>query len=248
MATSEASRRGASRTRSVRWVRALLALASTTATGSLLWHVATSLQGRKTAPWDLGRASGLTSYGLLVLLVSAGLVLSHPSLRRLRWPGPLARIRLHVTLAVFTLAFTVLHVIVLATDPWAHVGWPGALLPLASPYRPVGVTLGVLAVWSGLLAGVTAALAGRALGRIWWPVHKVAGVAFLLAWAHGVVAGSDSPTLLLVYLASGGAVLTLALSRYQAGTAADLRDDPTDEWLARAASGPSLVAAHREEA
>ncbi len=224
MAISENPRRSWRRGR-LGATRIWWALASATGTGWLLWHVVTAVRGSRTAPWDLGRASGLTSYVLLVLLVSSGLLLAHPATRRLRWPGPRRRVRLHATLAVFTLAFTLLHVVVLATDPWAHVGWAGALLPVASHYRPVGVTLGVLAVWSGVVAGTTAALAGRALGRLWWPLHKAAGLMFLLAWAHGVLAGSDSAALAVGYLASGGAVLTLALSRYQARSPDDLRDE-----------------------
>lgn len=226
MATADPAGRLSARPRAARVLRGLLVSASTAATGWLLWHVAASLRGVRTAPWDVGRAGGLTSYGLLVVLVSVGLVLSHPASPGLGRLAPLTRMRLHATLAVFTLAFTLLHVVALSTDPWAHVGWQGALLPMASQYRPVGVTLGVLAVWSGLVTGVTAALAGRALGRVWWPVHKVAGLAFLLAWVHGVLAGSDSRTLLVGYGASGGAVLALALSRYQARSAADLRDEP----------------------
>ncbi len=227
MATSDASGRAAAR--GVGALRVLLAVGSAASVCWLLVHVAGALRGTSTAPWTLGRASGLTSYALLVALVSAGLLLSHPAVRRLRRPAPLTRIRLHVTLAVFTLAFTVLHVVVLATDPWAHVGWAGAVLPMASQYRPVGVSLGLLAVWSGLVTGVSAALAGRVFGRLWWPVHKAAGLAFLLVWAHGVVAGSDTAALLVFYLATGGAGLTLALSRYQAGTAADLRDELTSD-------------------
>jgi len=115
----------------------------------------------------------------------------------------------------------VLHVVVLATDPWAKVGWPGALLPLASTYRPVPVTLGVLALWAGLLTGVTARLAGRWAARVWWPVHKVSFVVLLLVWAHSVLAGSDVELLRWFYLTSGIAVLALAVTRYGARTPAD---------------------------
>ena len=90
-----------------------------------------------------------------------GLVLSHPWRTRWRTPSTPARIRVHVSLAVFTLAFLVLHIVVLATDSYAKVGWWGALLPMASGYRPVAVTLGVIAAYGGLLAGLTAAFAGR---------------------------------------------------------------------------------------
>ena len=99
---------------------------------------------------------------------------------------------MHVSLAVFTLAFTALHVVVLATDSYAGVGWRGALVPMAATYRPVPVTLGVIGVYAGLLAGLTAALAGRVTARIWWPIHKVAALSLVLVWVHGVLAGSDT--------------------------------------------------------
>ena len=65
---------------------------------------------------------------------------------------------------------------------------------MAATYRPVGVTLGVVALWAGLITGVTASL-GRPLGSgaIWWPIHKVAAVVFALVWAHGFWTGIDTP-------------------------------------------------------
>ncbi|HET9517769.1 MAG TPA: hypothetical protein VFO77_08600 [Actinoplanes sp.] len=187
----------------------------------LVGQAVTALVGNSHASWILGRASGIASYLLLVALVATGLVLSHPY--RARWHRPSAgtRLRIHLSLAVFTLAFLVLHVVVLATDEYAKVGWWGALLPMASEYRPTAVTLGVLGVYCGLLAGLTAALAGRAAGRLWWPVHKVAGAALILSWLHGVLAGSDSTLLIGLYLSTAAGVLLLAFTRYSAITAAD---------------------------
>ncbi len=184
--------------------------------------------GGEMVAWVLGRASGLTSYVLLVALVCTGLVLAHPWARHLSAPSPTVRLRLHAGLATFTLAFTVLHVVVLATDPWAQVGWRGAVLPMASTYRPVAVTLGVLALWAALLTGLTARFAGRVAPRAWWPIHKVAGASLVLVWAHSVLAGSDLPALRGFYLASGCAVLGLALTRYAARTPADHLAELTD--------------------
>jgi hypothetical protein len=164
----------------------------------------------------------------LLSLVLMGLLMSHPASGHLRRPSRRLQLRIHVGLAVFTLVFTTLHVVTLATDPFAHVGWPGALLPMRSGYRPVGVTLGVIALWSGLVTGVTASLAGRLARRVWWPVHKVAAAAFLLVWAHALQSGSDTPELSRFYLATGGTVLVIALSRYIAMTP----DDRLSELIA----------------
>ena len=199
---------------------------SAAVTGWLVGTMAVAVSGNRNAPWIIGRAAGLSAYLLMVLLVATGLVLSHPGRARLRRPRPATRIRLHVSLAVFTLALTVLHVVVLATDSYAGVGWRGTLVPMGSTYRPVPVTLGVIALYAGLLAGLTAELSGRRIAaRVWWPVHKVAAIALLLAWGHGVLAGIDSPLLLWLYLSTGSAVLVLAGWRYTARTPRDLVDE-----------------------
>ena len=199
---------------------ALVVLASAASLAAAAWLVLDAMNGTAVT-WVLGRASGVTSYVLLLLLVSTGLVLAHPWARHLSRPSPRTRLAVHVSLATFTLVFTVLHVVVLATDEYAQVGWRGALLPMASVYRPVPVTLGVIALWSGLVTGLTARLAGRVAARIWWPIHKVAAVALVLVWAHSVLAGSDIVALRGFYLATGSAVLELALTRYGARTPAD---------------------------
>jgi Ferric reductase like transmembrane component. len=202
---------------------------SAAVTGALVGGTTQSVAGDRNAPWIIGRAAGLSAYVLLVLLVAMGLVLSHPGRTRIRRPSSATRIRLHVSLAVFTLVLIVLHVVVLATDSYAGVGWRGSLVPLRSSYRPVPVTLGVLGLYAGLLAGVTAALSGRRLiARIWWPIHKVAVVSFVLVWAHGLYAGVDTELLLWVYLVTGLGLVALAIWRYTAKTPADLVRDLSD--------------------
>jgi hypothetical protein len=181
------------------------------------WLVGTavmSVVGDRMAPWILGRAAGITSYLLLVALVLMGLVLSHPASSMWRRPSAATRIRTHVSLSVFTLVFTALHIVVLATDKYAGVGWWGAFVPMGASYRPLAVTLGVIALYAGLAAGLTAALAGRISARVWWPIHKVAIVSMVLVWLHGVLAGIDTPALLALYVATGFAVIALAMSRY----------------------------------
>lgn len=200
---------------------ALLAGVGAWASGWLLGTAATSVSGNRNAPWIIGRSAGITSYLLLVVLVATGLVLSHPWRTRYRRPSTATRLRLHASLAVFTLVFTALHVVVLATDSYAQVGWRGAVLPMGSAYRPVPVTLGVVGLYAGGLAGLTAALSGRLAARVWWPVHKVAAGSLALVWAHGVLAGIDTPALLWLYLLTGAGVVALAVSRYTARTPAD---------------------------
>lgn len=191
---------------------------------ALVWPMTRQTLSTQMATWVLGRAAGVASYVLLLLLVVTGLVLSHPWARHLRVPGPRVRLTVHATLSVFTLVFVVLHLAVLALDPWAHVGWLGALLPLASGYRPIAISLGVLALWAGVVTALTARFAGRFAARYWWPIHKVAVGVLVLVWAHSVFAGSDLATLTPFYVGTGLFVVVLALTRYAARTPADLAD------------------------
>ncbi len=214
---------------------ALMVAASTGLTGWLAGRAATAVAGDKMAPWILGRASGICSYLLLVALVALGLILSHP--RRGRWnrPSAVVRIRAHVSLSAFTLAFLVLHIVVLATDKYAKVGWWGALLPMASDYRPVPVTLGVIATYGGLIAGLTAAMAGRWAAKVWWPVHKVAALSLVLALLHGIFAGVDTLALTWMYVVTSVGLVALAASRYLASTP----DDKVEAFIAGSEhSGP----------
>ncbi len=211
-----------SRARILRGVGLMLAIMlSAGVTGVFIGRSAQAVSGNRMAPWIIGRAAGISSYLLLVALVLLGLLLSHPWRSRVRWPSTAARIRLHIVLSVFTLIFTVLHIVVLATDRYAGVGWSGALLPMHASYRPVATTLGLIGLWSGLLAGITAALAGRLPIRLWWPIHKVASVALVLVWLHGVIGGGDTAVLLVMYLLTGGLIAAVAVSRYTARTPAD---------------------------
>lgn len=219
----------------------LLGLATAASVAAAGW-LAVHATGLPKAHWVLGRAAGVTSYVLLLALVTTGILLAHPWTRHLTVPSARTRLTLHAGLATYTLAFTVLHVVVLATDPWAKVGWAGALLPMASQYRPVPVGLGVIAAWAGLLTGLTARFAGRVVGRLWWPLHKVAAALLALVWAHSVLAGSDVVALRVFYLGTGCAVVALAITRYAARTAADEVSDLARDL--RDSVAPRSVVAH----
>jgi len=201
---------------------------STAATAWLVGRTVESVSGNKMAPWILGRATGITSYLLLTALVGLGLLLSHPWRTRYTFPSTITRIRLHIGLSVFTLAFVVLHIVVLATDKYAGVGWGGAFIPMGASYRPVSVTLGIIALYSGLLSGLTASVAGRLPYRVWWPIHKIAALAFVLVWMHGVLAGSDTHQILWLYFATAAGIVVLAVHRYVVKTPADLRREIDD--------------------
>ncbi|HUY21586.1 MAG TPA: hypothetical protein VMV22_04520 [Acidimicrobiales bacterium] len=193
-------------------------LAVTVPTGYVVARLSVPITHNRYFPWIVGRTLGLAAYATLVGLVVLGTWLRHPW--RHRWPlvHPEARLRLHATLGTATCVLVGGHVVALGADRYAGVGWPRTLVPDASTYRPVAVTLGVLALYFLVAVTATAALGGRLVGRHWRVVHRLATPTLLLVWFHGVLAGSDTPRLRAVYAVSGALVASLLLSRALAGT------------------------------
>ena len=195
------------------WLSALIVTVSAMVAGWAIGWVAIQVSQDATPKWLLGRVSGIASLVLLTTLVLLGLMLAHPRGTALRSLPRATMLRIHVALASFTAVFIALHVIVLALDSYAGVGWKGALLPLGAEYRPLPVTLGWLGLYAGLVAGLTARFAGR-IGRVWWPLHHTTLVIYAAVWAHGVLAGTDSAALTFFYAGSALLVIATAISRY----------------------------------
>jgi predicted ferric reductase len=164
-------------------------------------------------PWILGRGLGIAAYLSLTAVTVLGLWLRHPLARRWHWPAPVTRIRVHAVLAATTVVLILGHVVALVLDKFAGVGVLGAIVPGASGYRPLAVALGTVSVYLLLLVAGSAALAGRLVGRAWRPIHHAALVVFGLAWAHGILAGSDTSRLRPMYAVTGGIVALFAVTR-----------------------------------
>jgi len=193
---------------------AIAVIAASTAVGSLAaYFVGPSIHSRYFL-WVSGRALGLAGYVALVVLVFAGVWQRHPW--RLRYPvghGE-ARLRIHASLAVATVALVMGHLVSLAADAYAGVGWRGAVLPGASNFRTVPVALGVIAWYSLIVFGASAGLAGHKGTKHWLAVHRFASVTFALVWLHATLSGTDSIRLRAFYVATGLVVVLVTASRY----------------------------------
>jgi predicted ferric reductase len=164
-------------------------------------------------PWVAARALGVTAYLLLAAQVATGLVLSHPR-NTAAWRQTKPVFPWHELLSVFTGAFLVLHIALLALDPFADVGVLGALVPGLSGYRPPAIAVGTVAAYALLFTAVTAKWT-RLLPSGWWlQAHRVAAVTFLLAWIHSVLAGTDGGALSPIYLATGLPILAGVAHRW----------------------------------
>jgi predicted ferric reductase len=174
---------------------------------------ATSTHQAQLRVWLGSRAAGLVALLLLSFQVVVGLVLSHPTnkstwrLSRLLFPW-------HEHAWVFTLAFVLVHVLTIAADRFANVGWLGAFVPGLSEFRTVPVALGTLGLYALLITGLTARVT-KLLPSGWWlKLHRLSLGVLALGWAHGILAGTDTFDAALVYGGSFVAVAIAAIYRY----------------------------------
>jgi methionine sulfoxide reductase heme-binding subunit len=121
------------------------------------------------------------------------------------WPRFLTA-EFHSNLALLSVVFLVVHVLIAALDPYTSLGLSSALVPFSSPYRQFWLGLGGVSMY--LLAAIVAtSLLRRWVGRrTWRAVHWASYAAWPLAIMHSVGTGTDGGTawgLLLV----GGCVL-----------------------------------------
>jgi hypothetical protein len=166
--------------------------------------------------WLAGRATGITAYVLLTLLVSLGLVLSHP-VNQTTWKLSKRLFPWHENLWVFVVAFMAAHIVSIVLDPYAGVGLQGTFVPGLSSYRSVPVALGSLAMYALLATGLTARYT-KLLPAGWWlKLHRLSLGVFILAWTHGILAGTDSDALRSLYVVSGLTVVGAAAYRYWVG-------------------------------
>ena len=142
------------------------------------------------ALWYLTRASGVVALLLLTATTLLG-VLSASRWRSERWPR-FAVADLHRNLTLVALVFIATHVVTTLADGFAPIGIKDAFVPFVSPYRPVWLGFGALALDLLLVLTVSSLFRKRIGYRTWRLLHWAAYAAWPLAVVHGLGSGSDA--------------------------------------------------------
>jgi methionine sulfoxide reductase heme-binding subunit len=190
---------------------ALVGLGAVWATDQIV--PATSEHQAQMRLWLAGRATGITVFLLLAGQIVFGLTLAHPT-NQSTWKLSKRLFPWHENSWVFVLAFLGVHIASIVLDPYAGVGLQGAFLPGLSEYRSAPVALGTLALYALLVTGLTARYTKLLPSGLWLKLHRLSIVVFILAWVHGVLAGTDTATLRPMYIAVGAVVLAATAYRY----------------------------------
>jgi len=163
--------------------------------------------------WILLRAAGIGSYLMLFLSVAWGLVATTSVVTK-RISKPSANL-FHAFVASTGLALLGVHVGLLLIDEFMPFTVAELTVPMASGYRPVAVSAGVIAMYAIVVVVVSSWLR-RPIGTAWWRrIHVLAVPAFTLALLHGVFAGTDTerPWMFTIYAATGLLVVFLTIVR-----------------------------------
>jgi hypothetical protein len=163
--------------------------------------------------WLVIRGSGIGAFALLTAATIWGLLVSSKLLGRLVKAKPLTWF--HESLAVGALVATAVHVVVLSTHDFLDFSWSEILLPGVSDWRPLAVGMGIAAFY-GMVVVAGSFYVKRWIGqRRWRAIHFASLGVFISSLVHGIWAGTDSssPLMMGLFLGSGVVVFSLVALR-----------------------------------
>ncbi len=163
--------------------------------------------------WNLARAGGIAAYLLLSTSVVLGLVLSS-GWRSPEWPRFITK-DVHEQVTLAALIFTAGHGLAVLVDPFLGVKLQDLLVPIAFPYRPLWVALGIIAGYLMLALWLSERVRPLIGYAAWRALHFAGSAAYLLATGHGLGSGTDTTTwwAFVMYALSASGVFVLTVGR-----------------------------------
>ena len=178
--------------------------------------------------WYLARSAGMAAAVLMVGALVLGVLAATRALKEIDRPAWL--VALHRWFSVLTVIAVVTHLVALVADSYVHFGVAELLVPGTSSWRPLAVSLGVIALYLFVVVHVSS-LAMKRLPKVWWRrLHMLGYLSVWTALLHAGSAGTDATNIvyravatLLTMAAVMAALLRVILGRYAARAAAARR-------------------------
>jgi sulfoxide reductase heme-binding subunit YedZ len=163
--------------------------------------------------WNLLRAAGIGAYLMLFLSVAWGLLATTAVVTK-HVSKPTSTL-FHQFTATVGMALLAVHVFLLVIDRFMPFNLADVLVPMHSSFRPVAITMGVVAMYGAVVVLVSSWLRKPIGPKLWRALHLMAVPAFTLALAHGVFAGTDTVRTWMwaMYAATGLSVVFLVIVR-----------------------------------
>jgi predicted ferric reductase len=166
-----------------------------------------------TVMWYLTRATAVSAYVALTVLVALGLLRStaRKAGERLSWVVD----EVHQFLGTIFGILVGAHLLTLLLDPYISFSLANFIVPIDEPYSPLAVDFGVVALWTVILVLGSSWLRRHLPYRYWRALHYLGFITFGLVTLHGLFAGSDTSMLWMraLYAGSAAAIGFLVLMR-----------------------------------
>ena len=163
--------------------------------------------------WLLARVAALSSYASLSVAVLTGIALRTAVLE---WLGTNRALRsLHEFTTVLWIPLATLHIGALVLDSTARVGLLDLFVPFRAPYGTLAIGLGTISLDVLLLVTITSLVKRRMRPELWRWIHRLAYVAFALAFLHAVLGGTDfsDPAVSAITWSAAAVLAMLATAR-----------------------------------
>jgi sulfoxide reductase heme-binding subunit YedZ len=163
--------------------------------------------------WVLARSTGVGSLVALTLSVLTGIALRTGTLA---WLSHNRGVRVvHGFLTVLWIPLGLAHVIALLFDRYAQVGLLDLVVPFGISYGRLAVGLGTISAQLIVVVLVSTWMRSSLTLGQWQAFHRLSYVAFVAAFAHGILSGTDlaNPVVAALAWITAAAVGLVALRR-----------------------------------
>jgi sulfoxide reductase heme-binding subunit YedZ len=178
------------------------------------------------AIWVTARSTGTAALVALILSVLSGMALRSGALA---WLSHNRAVRaVHDLTSLLWLPLAIAHVIALMLDPYAKIGFADLLVPFLVSYGSLAIGLGTISLQLVVIVLISTWLKSSLTQQGWLAIHRLSYVAFVAAFAHGLLAGTDfaQPVLIALAWVTAALLLIVAVRRLTAARTVSSRRVP----------------------
>jgi predicted ferric reductase len=162
--------------------------------------------------WFVTRSAGLVAYLLLWLSTVWGLAVPSKVIAPVLEGG--YTFDFHQFISLLTLAFALLHVLVLLVDRYMPYTLIQILVPFLSPYRSTWVGIGVISFYILIVVTASFYLRARIGLNSFRAIHYFSLLGYLGVTLHGLYSGTDSSLASMQFIYISSSLVVIALTGY----------------------------------
>lgn len=164
--------------------------------------------------WYLSRTSAIAAYILLFISICLGIGFKSKYLKPVL--GQWRALDLHQFTMLLAGSLVALHIFSLLGDSYFSFNLSDLLIPMASPYRPLWIALGIVGFYAGLIIVLSNCIRKFLRQKAWRTIHYSSYILFFIILFHGVLSGTDTatPWVQWLYISTGTIVAFLSLWRF----------------------------------